>query len=80
MHGLRCSRARRSTWHVPCSPGRFFAADMVKTVVAHMVVNYNLKVQRDTDGMSGGLGFGLKPSAKLGGKVVMERRKAETGT
>ncbi|TFK92809.1 cytochrome P450 [Polyporus arcularius HHB13444] len=61
-------------------PGRFFAADMVKAVVAHMVLKYNLKVQRDTDGMRSGLGFGLKPSAKLGGKVIMERRKAETGT
>ncbi len=53
---------------------------MVKAVVAHMVLKYNLKVQRDTDGIKGGLGFGLKRSAKLGGKVIMERRKAETGT
>ncbi|KAI0721405.1 cytochrome P450 [Cerioporus squamosus] len=59
-------------------PGRFFAADMVKAVVAHMLLNYGIKVEEDTKGTRGGFKFDFMPVAKLEGKVVLERRKEAT--
>ena len=55
------------------SPGRFFAANELKTMLAHVVVTYDVKLEDDKI-HSGGLHTGVRVTPDPAAKVMFRRR------
>ncbi|KAF9235149.1 cytochrome P450 [Melanogaster broomeanus] len=53
-------------------PGRFFAATYLKTMLAHIVVSYDVKLEDSTRPQSSVVGIAIKPNAR--GKVMFRKR------
>ena len=62
MHGTCILTAVRMTCLMTCaSPGRFFAANELKAIMAHLIVNYDVKLEQE----------GMRPLNKYFGLAVL---------
>ncbi len=66
---------------VTYSPGRFFAADELKALVAYIIVNYDIKADDSDDASSGPAtspASGGKDTANTSGKIMVRKRKSDS--
>ena len=61
-----------------CSPGRFFVAIALKTIVAYLVVNYDLKVSGD-GGRPANVYFANAVLPNQKGQVMFRKRQSGSG-
>ncbi|RDX50487.1 cytochrome P450 [Lentinus brumalis] len=62
-------------------PGRFFAADELKALVAYIIVNYDIKADDSDDASSGPAtspASGGKDTANTSGKIMVRKRKSDS--
>ena len=74
---LLCHQARDAPATLRVSPGRYFAANVLKGILAHIVVNYDLRL--DGDGprpQPRYISIGVLPPP--GGRVLFKRRRTST--
>jgi hypothetical protein len=67
MHIFSWSLAKADDYHIYCSPGRFFAANELKAMLYHILLNYDVKM---ADG-------GGRPDDMWFGRSVLPDTKAE---
>lgn len=78
MHG-KCWPAWASPnpeWHLPVngSPGRFFAAIEMKTMMAHLILNYDIKMEKEGVRPPNGMNF-LSCPPDVTARVMFRRRR-----
>ena len=62
-----------TTFHL-CSPGRFFAVNEIKALLAHVLMTYDVKL-KDTDEFPPEMYFAGLVSANTKAKVLFRKRK-----
>ena len=66
--------------HVPyCSPGRFFAANELKLMLAHLVLTYDLKMEEDGV-VPPFKQFGQVTAPSTNAKVLFRKRRPEAAS
>lgn len=63
------------SWPISCSPGRFFAVNEVKAMMAHMVLNYDIKLPGDSRDPPKGPWFAGSRSPHPTAEVLFRKRK-----
>lgn len=57
----------KSDYHIYCSPGRFFAANELKAILCHILLNYDVKMANE----------GGRPEDMRFGQFALPNTKAE---
>jgi hypothetical protein len=61
----------------PSSPGRFFAVNEVKAMIAHILLNYDIKLPGDSKEVPAGKYFAASRSPAPGAEVLFRKRKVD---
>lgn len=75
-HGT-LSRDNSHPWypHLPVSPGRFFAANGMKTIFTHILLNYDIQLENGSMERPQNIYFGTSSMPNLNAKVMFRKRR-----
>ena len=72
MHNFSWSLAK-ADYHIYCSPGRFFAANELKAMLAHILLNYDVKMA-DGGGRPENVWIGVSSLPNTGAEMLFRKR------